>query len=93
MAILPVGNISRMPGGRLGRRLHELVDCTYAGVVSQVGVATDEFVACTYAGVVSQVGVAIGEPFEGIGVKAVAGIGGKAVRRRRGSCGAAGFLA
>ena len=74
MAILPVGNISRMPGGRLGRRIHELVDCTYAGVVSQVGVA-------------------IGEPFEGIGVKAVAGIGGKAVRRRRGSCGAAGFLA
>ena len=63
-----------MPSGRLGRRLHELVDCTYAGVVSQVGVAT-------------------GEPFEGIGVKAVAGIGGKAVRRRRGSCGAAGFLA
>jgi len=81
-----------MPSGRLGRRLHELVDCTYAGVVSQVGVATGEFVACTYAGVVSQVGVAIGEPFEGIGVKAVAGIGGKVVRRRRGSCVAAGFF-
>ena len=82
-----------MPGGRLGRRLHELVDCTYAGVVSQVGVATGEFVDSTYAGVESQDGVAIDEPFEGIGVKAVAGIGGKAVRRRRGSCGAAGFLA
>jgi hypothetical protein len=74
------------------QELHELVACTYAGVVSQVGVATGEFVACTYAGVVSQVGVAIGEPFEGIDVKAVAGIGGKEVRRRRGFCGAAGFL-
>jgi hypothetical protein len=61
--------------------------------VSQVGVATGEFVDSTYAGVESQDGVAIDEPFEGIGVKAVAGIGGKAVRRRRGSCGAAGFLA
>jgi len=62
-----------MPGGRLGRRLHELVEDPYAGVVLRVDVAT-------------------GEPFEGIDVKAAAGIVGRLARRRRGSCGAAGIF-
>ena len=80
MAILPVGNMSRMPGGRVGRRLHELVEDPYAGVVKAAGVKTA-------AGMAAGVKAA---DVKAADVKAAAGIVGRLERRRRGSCGAAG---